>query len=39
MKELQSLGLAVQLLNEDARPPIGQGVTGDTDLFQPTEVF
>ena len=37
MKELQSLGLRVQLLNEEKRPTIGQelgqGNGGDTELF------
>ena len=41
MKELQSLGLRVQLLNEENRPSmgqdmgqeIGQGLVGDTELF------
>ncbi len=37
MKELQSLGLRVQLLNEENRPPtsqdLGQEIAGDTELF------
>ena len=39
LKELQSLGLAVQLLNEDVRPPLTQGISGDTELFQPLETI
>ena len=39
LKELQSLGLAVQLLNEEARPPITHGISGDTELFQPLEAI
>ncbi len=37
LKELQSLGLAVQLLNEENRPPLTQGLSSDTELFQPLE--
>ena len=36
LKELQSLGLAVELLNEE-RPSITQGMADETDLFQPME--
>ena len=39
LKELQSLGLAVQLLNEEARPPLTQRISGDTELFQPLETI
>ena len=39
LKELQSLGLAVQLLNEENRPPLTQGISGDTELFQPLEAI
>jgi len=37
LKELQSLGLAVELLNEDVRPPLTQGIADDTELYQPLE--
>jgi DNA-directed RNA polymerase subunit beta len=37
LKELQSLGLAVELLNEDVRPPLTQGISDDTELYQPLE--
>jgi len=39
LKELQSLGLAVQLLNEENRPPLTQGISSDTELFQPLETI
>ena len=39
LKELQSLGLAVQLLNEENRPPLTQGLSSDTELFQPLETI
>ena len=39
LKELQSLGLAVQLLNEQNRPPLTQGLSSDTELFQPLETI
>ena len=39
LKELQSLGLAVQLLNEEDRPPLDQGISSDTELFQPLETI
>jgi DNA-directed RNA polymerase subunit beta len=39
LKELQSLGLAVELLNEGNRPPISQGISADTELFQPLETI
>ena len=34
LKELQSLGLSVELLNEDVRPPLTQEIPDDADLFQ-----
>ena len=37
LKELQSLGLAVELLNEDTRPPLLHGISDDTELYQPLE--
>ena len=37
LKELQSLGLAVELLNEDTRPPLLHGISEDTELYQPLE--
>ena len=39
LKELQSLGLAVELLNEDKRPPHIQGISDETDLFQAMETI
>ncbi|MDA0263095.1 MAG: DNA-directed RNA polymerase subunit beta [Chloroflexi bacterium] len=39
LKELQSLGLAVELLNEDRRAPMSQGMADETDLFQPLETI
>ncbi len=39
LKELQSLGLAVQLLNEENRAPLSQGISGDTELFQSLETI
>jgi len=39
LKELQSLGLAVELLNEDKRSPLMQGISDETDLFQPLETI
>ncbi len=39
LKELQSLGLAVQLLNEEKRPPLAQGLSSDTELFQTLETI
>jgi DNA-directed RNA polymerase subunit beta len=39
LKELQSLGLAVQLLNEENRSPLTQGLSSDTELFQPLETI
>ena len=37
LKELQSLGLSVELLNEDVRPSLSQGIPDDTDLYQVLE--
>ena len=37
LKELQSLGLSVELLNEDAHAPLSQGIADDSDLYQPLE--
>ena len=39
LKELQSLGLSVELLNEDARPSLTQGMADDTDLYQALEAI
>ena len=39
LKELQSLGLSVELLNEDERPSLTQGISDDTDLYQPLEAI
>ena len=39
LKELQSLGLAVELLNEEQRPPLTQGITDESDLFQALETI
>ena len=39
LKELQSLGLAVELLNEENRPPTTPGQTYETDLFQALETI
>jgi len=39
LKELQSLGLAVELLNEDVRPPLTQAISDDTELYQPLETI
>jgi DNA-directed RNA polymerase subunit beta len=37
LKELQSLGLSVELLNEERRPPLTQGISDDSELYQPLE--
>jgi DNA-directed RNA polymerase subunit beta len=37
LKELQSLGLSVELLNEEDRSAFAQGITDESDLFQPLE--
>ena len=39
LKELQSLGLSVELLNEDVHPAESQGITDDTDLYQTLEAI
>jgi DNA-directed RNA polymerase subunit beta len=39
LKELQSLGLAVELLNEEERTPLSQGVLDDTEIYQPLEAI
>ena len=39
LKELQSLGLSVELLNEDDRPSLTQAISDDTDLYQPLEAL
>ena len=39
LKELQSLGLAVELLNEDDRSSLMQRISDDTELFQPLEAI
>ena len=37
LKELQSLGLAVELLNEEARTPLRAGIRDESELYQPLE--
>jgi DNA-directed RNA polymerase subunit beta len=39
LKELQSLGLAVELLNEEKPPELTQGISDETDLFQALETI
>jgi DNA-directed RNA polymerase subunit beta len=39
LKELQSLGLAVELLNEEDRTSLSQGVSDDAELYQPLEAI
>jgi DNA-directed RNA polymerase subunit beta len=39
LKELQSLGLSVELLNEEDRTPVSQGVADDAELYQPLEAI
>ena len=39
LKELQSLGLSVELLNEDDRPSLFQRISDDTDLYQALEAI
>ena len=39
LKELQSLGLSVELLNEDVHPSLDQSIADDSDLYQPLEAF
>ena len=37
LKELQSLGLSVELLNEEVRTPLSQGIADESELYQPLE--
>jgi DNA-directed RNA polymerase subunit beta len=39
LKELQSLGLSVELLNEEERATLSQGVADDAELYQPLEAI
>ena len=39
LKELQSLGLSVELLNEEDRPSLGDGMGDDTELYEPLEAI
>ena len=39
LKELQSLGLSVELLNEAKRPSLTQGISDDTELYQALEAI
>ena len=39
LKELQSLGLSVELLNEDERPSLTQAISDGTDLYQTLEAL
>ena len=39
LKELQSLGLSVELLNEDERPSLTQAISDETDLYQTLEAL
>ena len=39
LKELQSLGLSVELLNEDDRPSLTRAISDETDLYQPLEAL
>jgi len=39
LKELQSLGLSVELLNEEVRPPLTQGISDDAELYQALEAI
>ncbi|MEK7814336.1 MAG: DNA-directed RNA polymerase subunit beta, partial [Chloroflexota bacterium] len=39
LKELQSLGLSVELLNEDDRPQVTKGMPQDLELYQPLEAI
>ena len=39
LKELQSLGLAVELLNDENRGPVTQSISDETDLFQALETI
>lgn len=37
LKELQSLGLSVELMNEEARTPLNPGIADESELYQPLE--
>jgi DNA-directed RNA polymerase subunit beta len=39
LKELQSLGLSVELLNEDERPSLARRTSDDTELYLPLETI
>ena len=39
LKELQSLGLSVELLNEEDRPSLLDGLGDDTELYEPLEAI
>ena len=39
LKELQSLGLSVELLNEEDRSELGQGISDDSELYEPMEAI
>ena len=39
LKELQSLGLAVELLNEEDRPSLVDGLGEDSELYEPLEAI
>ncbi len=39
LKELQSLGLAVELLNEEDRPSLVDGLGADSELYEPLEAI
>ena len=39
LKELQSLGLSVELLNEEDRPSLADGLGDDTELYESLEAI
>ena len=39
LKELQSLGLSVELLNEEDRTALSPGIVDDTELYEPMEAI
>ncbi len=39
LKELQSLGLSVELLNEEDRTALAPGIVDDTELYEPMEAI
>ena len=39
LKELQSLALSVELLNEEVRPPLTHGISDDAELYQALEAI